>query len=261
VVAHALGLALGIGFAVLLGVQICGPSVLARIVGDKGTEIMAPALAYSRVRILGAPACITAMVLQAACLGARDSVTPLRIILAAGLFNALGDWATVCCLSLGVFGAALATALAEGLSMVLLGASVWRMQGERQHRFVDWPAWKELQVFVRFAGPIAFALLGKVVCYSAMTLTVTTLGTVPLATHNVMLKIFFFFATFGEALSQTAQAFIPGQLVMQGGDGREGLSPAPVGAAVSAGDLLPKGVRGGGKRTQISPAQRMMRSV
>ena len=38
------------------------------------------ALRYSRVRILGAPASIAAMVLQAACLGARDSVTPLGVV-------------------------------------------------------------------------------------------------------------------------------------------------------------------------------------
>lgn len=30
-----------------------------------------------------------------------------------------------------------------------------------------------------------------------------------------MLRVFFFFATFGEALSQTAQAFIPGQLARE----------------------------------------------
>lgn len=32
---------------------------------------------------------------------------------------------------------------------------------------------------------------------------------------QVMLRVFFFFATFGEALSQTAQAFIPGQLARE----------------------------------------------
>lgn len=33
--------------------------------------------------------------------------------------------------------------------------------------------------------------------------------------RQVMLRVFFFFATFGEALSQTAQAFIPGQLARE----------------------------------------------
>lgn len=89
------------------------------------------ALVYSRVRILGAPASIAAMVLQAACLGARDSVTPLGVVAVAGLVNAFGDWLTVCRLNMGVLGAAAATASAESVSMVLLGVAVWRAQGKR----------------------------------------------------------------------------------------------------------------------------------
>lgn len=86
---------------------------------------------YSRVRILGAPASIAAMVLQAACLGARDSVTPLGVVLIASAVNGLGDWVTVCRMGMGVFGAAAATASAETVSMLLLGVAVWRAQGER----------------------------------------------------------------------------------------------------------------------------------
>lgn len=85
---------------------------------------------YSRVRILGAPASIGAMVLQAACLGARDSVTPLGVVLIASMINGLGDWITVCRMGMGVFGAAASTASAETVSMVLLGAAVWRAQGK-----------------------------------------------------------------------------------------------------------------------------------
>lgn len=70
------------------------------------------------------------MVLQAACLGARDSVTPLGIVLIASAINGLGDWVTVCRMGMGVFGAAAATASAETVSMLLLGAAVWKAQGE-----------------------------------------------------------------------------------------------------------------------------------
>lgn len=72
------------------------------------------------------------MVLQAACLGARDSVTPLGVVLIASAVNGLGDWITVCRMGLGVFGAAAATASAETVSMLLLGAAVWKAQGERE---------------------------------------------------------------------------------------------------------------------------------
>lgn len=74
------------------------------------------------------------MVLQAACLGARDSVTPLGVVLVAGLINATGDWLTVCRLNMGVFGAGAATAVAELVSMILLGVAVWRAQGKQRPR-------------------------------------------------------------------------------------------------------------------------------
>lgn len=93
-------------------------------------QVLPAALRYSRIRILGAPASIAAMVLQAACLGARDSVTPLGVVIVASAINAGGDWLTVCRMNMGVLGAAAATASAETVSMVLLTVAVWRAQGE-----------------------------------------------------------------------------------------------------------------------------------
>ncbi|CAM9212103.1 unnamed protein product [Sphacelaria rigidula] len=241
VVAQAVGLALTIGFVVAAGVQLAGPQVLVRLAGEKSKEVVPDALVYSRVRILGAPASIAAMVLQAACLGARDSVTPLGVVAVAGLVNAAGDWFTVCRLGMGVLGAAAATASAESVSMVLLGIAVLRAQGERLHKFVALPSMDELGVFLKFAGPIAIALIGKVICYSAMTLACTTFGTIPLATHNVMLRVFFFFATFGDALSQTAQALLPGELAKDRMDSEEALDRR--------------------KHPRDSPARRLMRKV
>lgn len=43
-----------------------------------------------------------------------------------------------------------------------------------------------------------------------MTLTAASFGLMDLAAHNVMLRLFFFFATFGDTLSQCAQTFLPG---------------------------------------------------
>ncbi|CAM9851925.1 unnamed protein product [Ectocarpus sp. 6 AP-2014] len=258
VVAQALGLALSIGLMVAVGVQAFGPRVLAQLAGEKSKEVVPAALVYSRVRILGAPASIAAMVLQAACLGARDSVTPLGVVLIASAVNGLGDWVTVCRMGMGVFGAAAATASAETVSMVLLGLAVWRAQGERVYKFVELPSAEELKVFLNFAGPIAFALLGKVLCYSVMTLTVTAIGPLPLATHNVMLRVFFFFATFGEALSQTAQAFIPGQLARERSI-KSAKKAARAAAAAVAGDAA--AAEDSSADPRLSPARTMMRKV
>ena len=54
--------------------------------------------------------------------------------------------------------------------LYLCAVSPATLKGKRLYRFVALPSWNELKVFLNFAGPIAFALLGKVtkrvVCFS-----------------------------------------------------------------------------------------------
>jgi len=61
----------------------------------------------------------------------------------------------------------------------------------------------------KLAGPIFFVMIAKVACYNLMTIRATGLGILPLATHNIMMRVFFFFACFGDSLSQAAQSFYP----------------------------------------------------
>jgi len=74
------------------------------------------------------------------------------------------------------------------------------------------PDRQSLFELLRLSGPIFFVILAKISCYSAVTLRTTQFGVVTLATHNVMMRIFFLFGTFGDALSQTAQSFLPAAL-------------------------------------------------
>jgi Na+-driven multidrug efflux pump len=65
---------------------------------------------------------------------------------------------------------------------------------------------------LKLSGPIFFNLLAKIACYGAMTLRCTEFGVIPLATHNIMMRVFFFYGTFGDAISQTAQTYLPATL-------------------------------------------------
>ena len=60
---------------------------------------------------------------------------------------------------------------------------------------------------------IFFVIVAKVLCYGAMTITCTNFGVEALATHSIMMRLFFFFACFGDSLSQTAQSFLPAVFV------------------------------------------------
>lgn len=56
---------------------------------------------------------------------------------------------------------------------------------------------------------IFFVIVAKVACYGAMTIRCTDFGVDALAAHSIMMRIFFFFACFGDSLSQAAQSFLP----------------------------------------------------
>jgi Na+-driven multidrug efflux pump len=58
-------------------------------------------------------------------------------------------------------------------------------------------------------GPIFFTIVGKIICYSALSLRATDFGVTAVAAHNVMLRVFFLHATFGDSLSQASQTFMP----------------------------------------------------
>lgn len=78
--------------------------------------------------------------------------------------------------------------------------------------FVSFPDRRSIVELVQVAGPIFFVILAKIMCYSAMTLRCTNFGVLALATHNIMTRIFFFFGTSGDSLSQAAQSFLPATL-------------------------------------------------
>lgn len=71
-----------------------------------------------------------------------------------------------------------------------------------------------------------------------------------------MLRVFFFFATFGEALSQTAQAFIPGQLARERSI-KSAKKAARAAAAAVAGDAA--AAEDSSADPRLSPARTMMR--
>ncbi|GKY92944.1 hypothetical protein MPSEU_000263300 [Mayamaea pseudoterrestris] len=74
------------------------------------------------------------------------------------------------------------------------------------------PDRKSFIELVKLSGPIFFVILAKIACYGAMTLRATDFGVVPLAAHNIMMRIYFFYGTFGDSISQTAQTYLPATL-------------------------------------------------
>jgi Na+-driven multidrug efflux pump len=75
--------------------------------------------------------------------------------------------------------------------------------------FFSLPDRQSLVDLLGLAGPIFFIMMLKIACYSLMTVQATRFGIIPLAAHNIMMRFFFFFACFGDSLSQASQTFFP----------------------------------------------------
>lgn len=176
--------------------------------------VLPAAQRYLSIRLFGLPAFMAGTVLQAACLAAKDSTSPLLVLMFAGSLNLCLDLWLVRGVGMGIGGAAIATLASQLVQVALLA---WVVQRKRRRTGValGWslvgapPSPSRLLSFLSFAGPIFLVLLGKISCYNSMTLAATSGGVVALAAHQVMASIFFFGCKFGDAVSQTAQAFLP----------------------------------------------------
>jgi hypothetical protein len=57
--------------------------------------------------------------------------------------------------------------------------------------FMSLPDRESLAELVGFSGPLFFNMMGKIVCYSALTLRCTAYGVIPLAAHTIMMRFLF----------------------------------------------------------------------
>ena len=80
---------------------------------------------------------------------------------------------------------------------------------EKDIPFLSLPDRKSFVELIQLGGPIFLVMMAKICCYSLMTLRATNFGIVPLAAQNIMMRIFFFYACFGDSLSQAAQSYYP----------------------------------------------------
>jgi Na+-driven multidrug efflux pump len=222
-VAALFGLAISLSLA-LFGKRLLQWIILRDVANSSITtlmDVLTHAHSYILIRSIGATASVMGMVAQAICLASLDLRTPALAVISASVSNLLGDYFLT--RKFGSNGAAAATALATITSAtVLLSANRKRLQRSNNSSSTDVPATKKdtsafltlpdkksfLQLF-QLAGPIFLLMLGKIICYNAMTLRANGLGVVSMAAHSILLRLFFFFGVFADGLNQAAQTFFP----------------------------------------------------
>jgi Na+-driven multidrug efflux pump len=146
----------------------------------------------------------------------QDSVTPLIAILYSTITNVVGDYILVKHFKMGLRGAAIATLFAQwAATAALLGPARKRLLRNR-----DFGLYKKKEVtpestsgrqFLAFAAPVLTLILGKLAAFGFMTHAAAAVPgqPTPLASHQIILSLFFFVSPFLEVISQTAQTFIP----------------------------------------------------
>jgi Na+-driven multidrug efflux pump len=242
---ESLGVASIFGVIIAITIFGFGDSILKYIIGNGGAivngfdmtaKVITLSWDYTKIRGIIAPISIMGMIAQSVCLSTLDTKTPALAVLSATIVNILGDIILVAKYNMGIRGAALATSAAGFVSSFLLihesrkKVRKWRsmryqskpgdpiIKESRRQSFVNIPNVKSFVSLAKLAGPIFFVIIGKLICYSAMTLKASDFGMMSLAAHNVMIRIFFFFCVFGDSFSLAAQSFLPAALY---GDGDE----------------------------------------
>jgi Na+-driven multidrug efflux pump len=184
---------------------------------DSSPELLNAAVDYVKIRAFSMPTSLLLGVVQAALLGAKDSVTPLISILYSTIVNVCGDYILVKHFNMGLQGAAIATVLAQwAATAALIGPARKRLV--RDHSLGVWKKSKDEssdsvsgRTFLGFAAPVLTLILGKLAAFGFMTHSAAAVPgqPTPLASHQIILSLFFFVSPFMEVISQTAQTFMP----------------------------------------------------
>lgn len=199
--------------------QFAGDAITA--VASKSPAVIPYAVEYARLRSFGAAFAVPTMVLQAACLARRDSLTPLRAVLVGGLVNIIGDIYLVMGCGWGLAGAAMATALSQAASASYLVWSAFQMLptkngavtvADRCKQILDkisLPRLQEVKDYAAFVVPILFIMASRVALWQSTSVACASLGAVNLAAHQISLNLLWFCTTFGEAYTLMSQTFLP----------------------------------------------------
>ncbi len=138
-----------------------------------------------------------------------NSVMPLVFLIISSLFNIALDTAFIGYMNMGVRGAAIATVIAQGISVlfciVYIKKKVEILVPEKRHFELDKKLYKEM-----IAQGYAMGFMSSIVSIGSVTLQrgINLLGTETIAGHGVARKIYMFFNMPFIAMGQSVSAFI-----------------------------------------------------
>ncbi|CBJ31784.1 conserved unknown protein [Ectocarpus siliculosus] len=226
---YVIACVLGVGLQVTLLTQ--APSILALMGAGPKTALFREASGYLKVRALAAPAVLLIMVSEGVFRGHADTRAPAVAALSAAFTNILLDPVFMFTLSMGVAGAAGATAFAQYLAVAIYGAMLWR--GAREGRMAvpffgargkrrregggqaaaaaaaagtSAPAaWSLLVTVISANAAMLLRTTSLMACWAVATAVATRMSSAAVGAHQVALSLWLLFALIAEAPSIAAQ--------------------------------------------------------
>lgn len=151
-------------------------------------DIMDQAMLYLRIYFVGFPFLFMYNIISTMFNSIGKSRIPLALLIFSSILNILMDLWLVACLGLGVFGAALATLVAQGIS-ALLSLLVFLNQMRRYEGPFSWFDGRELRSMLRIAVPSILQQSTVSVGMMIVQAVVNPFGTQALAGYSATMRV------------------------------------------------------------------------
>ncbi|CAL5387548.1 unnamed protein product [Camellia sinensis] len=199
------------GILMFFFMRFLGAWALTAFAGPKNVHIVPAANKYVQIRALAWPAVLVGWVAQSASLGMKDSWGPLKALAVASTVNIIGHVILCSYLGYGIAGAAWATMVSQNLFQVISAYMMIQALNDKGYNAfaITAPSPSELTQIIILAAPVFLTISSKVAFYSLIIYFATSMGTVTVAAHQVLIQLYSMCVVWGEPLSQTAQSFMP----------------------------------------------------
>lgn len=210
----------GVWLALLLGVVVAvvgiavAPWAIAAM-GGQG-EVAAHAVTYLRTSLPGMPGMLVVLAATGVLRGMLDTRTPLYVASIGAVANAGLNALFIYGFGWGIGGSGAGTAIVQLAMGAYLGARV--VAGARRRGIPVAPDLRGLGAGMRLGAPLLIRTLTLRIAILLTVATATSLGTIPLAAHQVINSMWGFTAFALDALAIAAQALIGRALGAADGD-------------------------------------------
>lgn len=178
-------------------------------------DVVPFAATYLRISAIGVPFVLVGLAAQGTQRGASDYRSPLVVLVAANIVNAVVEVVLVFGFDLGVAGAAWSTVVAQ----VLAGAALFALA--RPHiraASSTRPTWSEMGPLLSAGRHLLLRVGSMLVVFTGATSLAARVDDATLAAHSIAITMFLFLALTLDALAVPAQTLVAEELG-RGGDG------------------------------------------